>query len=202
MDQQIKHKKKMQNYKEKVDAKVAAAQEERGLIMVITGNGKGKTTAALGNAVRALGHGFNVGVAQFIKGEWESGEINFMRQHANSNHQFEYHSMNTGFTWDTQDKEADIAAAEKTWNDAKSMLTNSDLKLVVFDEITYMFSFDYLDIHEFMTALQNRPVDQTVIITGRNAKKALIEMADTVSEIKEIKHAYHEGIKAQKGIDW
>ena len=198
MSNQNKHKEKMQRYKEKVDNKIAQAQEERGIFIVITGKGKGKTTSAMGNVIRALGHGYKAGIAQFIKGQWDSGEVNFIREHVD----IEYHAMKTGFTWNTQDKEADTQACLDTWDAAKGMLANPDLKLVVFDEITYMFSYGYLDIELFIEALNNRPKDQTVIVTGRNAKQALVDLADTVSDVGEVKHAFHAGVKAQEGIDW
>lgn len=196
---QARHKKKMENYKAKVDAKIAAANEERGIVIVITGNGKGKTTAGFGNVLRCIGHGYQAGVVQFIKGNWDAGETGYLRDNVPG---LQLATMDTGFTWETQNKEADRKAAQETWEKAKPMLQNPDLKIVLLDEITYMFSFDYLDIDEVIEAIQQRPEDQTVIITGRNAKQKLIELADTVSEVKEIKHAFNAGIKAQKGIDW
>lgn len=198
-NQKQTHKEKMQKIQSTVAKRVDKATEERGIIIVMTGNGKGKTCAGFGNVVRCIGHGFNAGAVQFIKGTWEAGEVKLIQQ---LRPDFPYYAMRTGFTWDTQDKAADIAAAKEAWQHAKAMLTNPDLKMVLLDELTYMLSYEYLDLDEVLETLRQRPQDQTVIVTGRSAHKELVTMADTVSEIREEKHAFRAGIKAQQGIDW
>jgi len=192
-----RYRERQQRVKEKVDARVAAAQEERGIVMVFTGNGKGKTTAAFGTATRAVGHGKKVGVIQFIKGTWPNGERNLLEPHG-----VEFQVMATGFTWNTQDKESDTAACMAVWQHAKRMLADASLDLVVLDELTYMVAYDYLPLQEVLSALQNRPAHQSVIITGRGCHRDITEMADTVSELRPIKHAFDAGIKAQLGIDY
>ena len=192
-----KHQRKSQKLKEKVDATVEKAQIEKGIILVITGNGKGKSTAGFGTVTRAVGHGYKAAVAQFIKGTWACGERVLLEQHG-----VPFSVMETGFTWDTQDRELDIKAAKKVWQEVKVYLSNPEYHLVLLDELTYMLSFDYLDKQEVMDAIKQRPENQTVIITGRGAIKELRDMADTVSVIKDEKHAYTAGIKARKGVDW
>lgn len=197
--EQTRHQHRMQKIKQTVDKRISRATEERGIIIVMTGNGKGKTSAGFGNVIRCLGHGFNAGVVQFIKGEWEAGEVRFIKE---VRPDLPYFAMKTGFTWETQDREADTAAAQEAWTFAKKLLKDPTLKLVLLDELTYMLTYHYLDLEEVLACLQQRPQDQTVIITGRSAHKALTALADTVSEIKEEKHAFRAGIKAQQGIDW
>lgn len=197
--EQSRHQQKMQKIKQTVDKRIDKATEERGIIIVMTGNGKGKTSAGFGNVVRCLGHGFNAGVVQFIKGEWEAGEVRFIRE---VRPDLPYFAMKTGFTWNSQDLEADTAAAREAWQYAKTLLADPTLKVVLLDELTYMLTYHYLDLEEVLTCLKLRPHDQTVIITGRSAHKDLIALADTVSEIREDKHAFRAGIKAQQGIDW
>ncbi len=197
MSKQDKHKRKSQKLKEVVDAGIAKAQIERGILLVITGNGKGKSTAGFGTVARTIGHGLKAAVAQFIKGDWDCGERNLLEQQG-----VPFSVMNTGFTWDTQDRDADIAAAKVVWEDIKKYLSDPRYHLVLLDELTYMLSFDYLDKNEVLTAIKNRPENQTVIVTGRGAITGLREIADTVSVIKEEKHAYTAGIKARQGIDW
>ncbi len=192
-----KHKRKQQKLKEKVDAKVAEATEERGILLVITGNGKGKSTSGFGTVTRCVGHGFKAGVAQFIKGTWDNGEKNVLEKLG-----VEFHVMGTGFTWNTQDRKSDIEAAERVWKEAKRMLADPDLYLVLLDELTYMLSYDYLDKDEVLTALKNRPEHQTAVVTGRGAITELRELADTVSEVKDVKHAFRAGVKARQGVDW
>ncbi len=194
---QDKHKRKSQKLKEKVDAGIAKAQIERGILLVLTGDGKGKSTAGFGTVTRTVGHGLKAAVAQFIKGNWDCGERSLLEQQG-----VPFSVMETGFTWDTQDREADIAAAKIVWEDVKQFLKNPDYHLVLLDELTYMLSFDYLDKQEVLEAIKNRPENQTVIVTGRGAITALRDLADTVSVIKDEKHAYKAGIKARKGIDW
>ena len=192
-----RHQQRQQRLKEQVDARVAAANEVRGILMVFTGNGKGKTTAAFGTATRAVGHGKRVGVIQFIKGEWPNGERNLLEPHG-----VEFQVMATGFTWDTQNRDTDTAACLGVWQHARRMLQDPMLDLVVLDELTYMVSMDYLPLEEVLQALQQRPAQQSVIITGRGCHRELLELADTVSEMRPVKHAFDAGIQAQQGIDW
>jgi len=191
------HKKRMQSVKEKVDQRIDAAQEERGLVIVITGNGKGKSTSGFGTIARAVGHGLNAAVVQYIKGSWACGERNLLE---NAGVSFEV--MATGFTWNTQDKKQDIAAAQKVWQKNKALLKDANLDVLLLDELTYMLSYKYIDLDEVIEALNNRPINQHVIITGRACHRAIIDLADTVSEVQSIKHAFDNGMKAQQGIDW
>ncbi|TCS39030.1 cob(I)yrinic acid a,c-diamide adenosyltransferase [Reinekea marinisedimentorum] len=192
-----RYKERQQKRKNKVDETVSSAQIERGLLLVITGNGKGKSTSGFGTVARAIGHGQKAAVVQFIKGTWECGERNLLESHG-----VEFAVMATGFTWDTQDREADILAAEKAWSDAKRMLADPGLDLVLLDELTYMLSYKYLGLEEVLQTIANRPAEMSVVVTGRGAHPLLIEMADTVSEVKSVKHALNAGLKARKGIDW
>lgn len=191
------HQKRQQRLKEKVDTRIEQAQREQGILMIFTGNGKGKTTAAMGTATRAVGHQKKVGVVQFIKGTWENGERNLLEQFG-----VPFYVMETGFTWETQDKSADTTACLNTWQYALKLLNNPEYDLVILDEITYMISFNYLPLNEVISAISSRPAHQNVIITGRGCHRKLIELADTVTEMRPIKHAFDSGIKAQKGIDW
>lgn len=199
-----RYKERMQQRKEIVDSKIAKANEERGIVIVLTGDGKGKSSSGFGTAVRCLGHGYKVAIVQFIKGTWECGEKNFLTESIfrGAIPNLEYYVMSTGFTWETQNAEADKAAAQKVWDECKHVLTDPNIHLVLFDELTYMLNYKYLDKDEIVTAIQNRPHNQNVIITGRGAKKYLEDLADTFSEVKSIKHAFNAGIKAQKGIEW
>ena len=192
-----RHQQRQQRLKEQGDARIAAATETRGILMVFTGNGKGKTTAAFGTALRACGHGKNVAAVQFIKGEWPNGERNLLAQHG-----VEFQVMATGFTWETQNRASDTAACQQVWQHARRMLQDASLDLVILDEITYMVSMDYLNLDELIAALQQRPPQQSVIITGRGCHRTLLELADTVSEMRPVKHAFDAGIQAQQGIDW
>ncbi|MCG7496981.1 cob(I)yrinic acid a,c-diamide adenosyltransferase [Vibrio sp. Of7-15] len=196
-NKETRHKARQQKVKENVDARIAAAQEEKGLLLIITGNGKGKSTSGFGTVARAVGHGLTCGVAQFIKGTWDCGERNLLTQHGVT-----FHVMATGFTWETQNKEADTAAAQEIWQECKKMLADESLDVVLLDELTYMVSYGYVELDEVVEALNNRPSMQSVVITGRGAHRTLIEMADTVSEVKNVKHAFDSGVKALKGIDW
>lgn len=192
-----RHKSRQQKIKEKIDARVEQATIEKGLLLVITGNGKGKSTSGFGMIARASGHDQKCGVAQFIKGTWACGERNlFMKAGV------EFHVMATGFTWDTQDKKADTEAAQVVWQDCKRMLQDPSYDVILLDELTYMITFGYIELDEILHVLSNRPKDQSVIITGRSAHRKLIELADTVSEVKNIKHAFDSGIKVRRGIDW
>lgn len=192
-----RYQQRQQKLKEHVDGRVAAAQKQGGILMVLTGNGKGKSTAAFGTATRAVGHDMNVGVVQFIKGQWECGERNVLEKLG-----VKFHIMATGFTWNTQDKEGDTQAAQQVWQHGKAMLQDAAYDLVVLDEMTYMVRYGYIDLDEIIRYLKNRPQHQSVIITGRGCHRDIIELADTVSEIRPIKHAFDIGIQAQKGIDW
>ncbi|EPM7410578.1 cob(I)yrinic acid a,c-diamide adenosyltransferase [Klebsiella variicola] len=192
-----RYRERQQRLKDKVDARVAAAQDERGIVMVFTGNGKGKTTAAFGTATRAVGHGKKVGVIQFIKGTWPNGERNLLEPHG-----VEFQVMATGFTWNTQDRDSDTAACLAVWEHARRMLADGQLDLVLLDELTYMVAYDYLPLESVLSALRERPAHQSVIITGRGCHRDIIELADTVSELRPVKHAFDAGIKAQMGIDY
>ena len=192
-----RYQQRQQRQKEKVDARVAAAQDERGILIVFTGNGKGKTTAAFGTATRAVGHGKKVGVIQFIKGQWPNGERNLLEPLG-----VEFQVMATGFTWDTQNRETDTAACLEVWEHAKRMLSDESLDMVLLDEITYMVAYDYLALEEVLASLTQRPANQTVIVTGRGCHRDILEMADTVSELRPVKHAFDAGVKAQIGIDY
>jgi len=192
------HQVKMKRKKTQIDASIKKATDEKGLILVITGNGKGKSTSAFGMVARALGHGMKVGVCQFIKSRTDTGEEAFFNAHKNC----DWHVLGDGFTWDTQDKAQDIKTSLAGWEIAKKMLTNSSYDLVVLDELTYLLSYKYLEKERVLNIIKNKPSMQHVVITGRSALTELREIADTVSEIKEDKHAYKSGIKAQKGIDF
>ncbi|EIW8644315.1 cob(I)yrinic acid a,c-diamide adenosyltransferase [Klebsiella pneumoniae] len=192
-----RYRERQQRLKDKVDARVAAAQDERGIVMVFTGNGKGKTTAAFGTATRAVGHGKKVGVIQFIKGTWPNGERNLLEPHG-----VEFQVMATGFTWNTRDRDSDTAACLAVWEHARRMLADDQLDLVLLDELTYMVAYDYLPLESVLSALRERPAHQSVIITGRGCHRDIIELADTVSELRPVKHAFDAGIKAQMGIDY
>ena len=194
-----KHKAKMQKQKQRIDSQIAKNTLEKGVTILLTGDGKGKTSSAFGMVLRALGYNHKVGVVQFIKGQQLSGEELYLK---NSLPDVQFYQMGTGFTWDTQDRAADIQAAEKTWSIAKKMLQDETLDLVVLDEITYMLSFKYLNADEVINSIKSSPFGQSVIVTGRGGGSLLKEIADTVSEVKEIKHAYNSGIKARKGVDY
>ena len=194
-----KHKAAMEKQKAKVDAAIAAADTEQGVAVLLTGNGKGKSSSAFGMVMRALGYGQKVGVVQFIKGVQLSGEEIYLREHCP---QVTFYQMGTGFTWDTQDKSADIEAAQRTWAIAAPMLTDASYDLVVLDELTYMIAYKYLDEGMILEALSSRPASQSVVVTGRGGGAALEDIMDTVSEVVEVKHAYTAGIKARKGVDY
>ena len=198
-DKEARHNRAMEKQKAAVDAGVAAATTDRGVAVLLTGDGKGKTSSAFGMVLRALGYNQNVGVIQFIKGVQLSGEEHYLRDQCPD---VEFYQMGTGFTWDTQDRSGDIAAAERTWEQAANMLANPQLDLVILDELTYMLSFKYLDEEMVLNALQNRPENQSVVVTGRGGGSALADWADTVSEIKDVKHAYNSGVMARKGVDF
>ena len=191
------YKKRMQRKKEYIDSRIDAANIDKGITVLLTGNGKGKSSSAMGMICRALGYDMNVGLVRFLKGDQQTGEDLFLEGHPNilSAH------MESGFTWDTQDKDQDKKKATETWSEAKEFLINPNISVVVLDEITYMINYKYLDESEVLQALANRPKDQHVVITGRAASQALIDVSDTVSEVEDIKHAFRANIRAQKGID-
>ncbi|TMP82010.1 cob(I)yrinic acid a,c-diamide adenosyltransferase [Pseudoalteromonas phenolica] len=197
MSEQDRHQQRQQKVKEKVDEKVAAANIEKGIFQVITGNGKGKSTSGFGVVTRCVGHGQNAAVAQFIKGMWDCGERNLLEKVG-----VPFAVMKTGFTWETQNRETDTAAAVETWQQAKKWLVDDSIDLVLLDELTYMVSYDYLDLDEVICAIENRPKMQSVIVTGRGAHRRLTELADTVSEVRNVKHAFESGVKALKGFDY
>ncbi|MEM8500344.1 MAG: cob(I)yrinic acid a,c-diamide adenosyltransferase [Pseudomonadota bacterium] len=194
-----KHKASMQKQKEKVDARIEEASEERGVALLLTGDGKGKSSSAFGMVLRALGYEQRVGVVQFIKGMQLSGEEIYLKEKATD---VDFYQMGTGFTWNTQDRTSDIEAAERTWAEASRMLADSSLDLVVLDELTYMLAYSYLDEAMVIDAIKSRPFEQSVVVTGRGGGSALRDAVDTVSEVKDIKHAFKAGVKARKGVDF
>ena len=198
-DKNDKHKTKMQKQKQRIDSQIEKNNLEKGVMIFLTGDGKGKTSSAFGMVLRALGYNHKVGVVQFIKGQQLSGEELYLK---NTLPDVQFYQMGTGFTWDTQDRSSDIEAAEKTWSVAQRMLKDNTLDLVILDEITYMLSFKYLDPDTIINSIKGRPFGQSVVVTGRGGGSRLKEIADTVSEVKEIKHAYNNGIKARKGVDY
>lgn len=192
-----KHQQRQQKLKESIDAKVAKATKEQGIFMVITGNGKGKSTAGFGTVLRAVGHGQKASVVQFVKGQWPCGERNILEKLG-----VEFCVMGTGFTWNTQDKELDTKAAQAAWQEAKKMLADESQDIVLLDELTYMISYHYIDVEEVVQAIKNRPPMQHVIITGRACHRALLDIADTISEVKPTRHAFENGVKARIGFDY
>lgn len=192
-----RHRRRMQRQKDVVDARVAGAQTDRGVLVVNTGNGKGKSSSAFGMVARALGHGMRVAVVQFIKGSFATGEEAFFRRQPG----VEYHVMGEGFTWETQDADRDRRAALAAWELAAGFLSDPGLQLVVLDELNIALKLGLVPLDEVLTAVQARPRHQHVVITGRGAPQPLIEIADTVTEMRPVKHAFDAGIKAQKGIE-
>ena len=193
------HKSKMQKLQAEQKRKIAEATDPgRGLVLVHTGDGKGKSSSAFGVITRALGWGDKVAVVQFIKGKWVSGE----RQFFNKLGSVDWHTMGEGFTWDTQDKARDIAAAEAAFDKASELMSSGDYDLVVLDEINIALRYDYLSVDGVIEALKSRSQRTSVILTGRDAKSELCDYADLVSEMREVKHPFKSGIKAQRGIDF
>lgn len=192
-----RHQKRQQRLKAQIDKRIHQAQDERGLLILLTGNGKGKSTSGFGTIARAVGHGQKAAVIQFIKGNWACGERELLSMHG-----VKFAVMATGFTWETQNKEADQASAQKVWEQAKEMLADPSIDVILLDELTYMIHYHYLELDEVIQAIEQRPEPMSVIITGRGAHRRFIEMADTVSEIQSRKHAFDRGLKARKGIDW
>lgn len=197
-EQAQRYRARMQRQKTVVDAAIARADQTKGLLLVLTGNGKGKSSSAFGMVARALGHGMHVGVAQFIKGCSDTGEEAFFKQQPN----IIWHVLGEGFTWDTQDLLRDQATAQQGWVVVQNMLRDPTIDLLVLDELTYPLKFGWLNINEVLTDLQNRPPMQHVVITGRAAPDALCQVADTVTEMRNNKHAFQAGIQAQIGIDY
>ena len=194
-----RHRAKMEKRKAVQDAEVASKTIEKGLLIVNTGPGKGKSTAAFGLAMRMLGYGRKIGVVQFIKGAWHAGETDAFASFADL---VEWHTMGEGFTWETQDLKRDIAAAEKAWAKAKTLMADDSISLVVLDELNIALRYNYLDLPEVISALQNRRADLHVVVTGRNAKPELIEAADLVTEMTLVKHHFADGVMAQQGIEF
>jgi cob(I)alamin adenosyltransferase len=199
-DDEARHKAKMEKRKAVQDAEVASKTiTEKGLLIVNTGPGKGKSTAAFGLVMRALGHGWRVGVVQFIKGAWSTGERKALERFDDL---VSWKSMGEGFTWETQDRARDVAAAGRAWDAAKDMLADPGMRLVVLDEINIALRYDYLDLAEVVATLKARRPDLHVVVTGRNAKPEMIEAADLVTEMTLVKHHFAAGVKAQEGIEF
>ena len=198
-EEERRHQQRMQKKKALIDAKVAAATEERGVLILLTGNGKGKSSSGFGTVIRCIGHGYKAAVVQFIKGTWDCGERNFLQQRCP---EVPFVVMGSGFTWETQSKAKDKEAAEQAWQQTRALLQDDSLHLLLLDEITYVLNYGYLDVEEVYQALRDRPRNMSVIVTGRAAPKALQELADTVSIIDDNKHAFRAGIKARKGVEW
>lgn len=197
-ERNARHKARMERKKAVVDAAIAAATDTRGLLLVNTGNGKGKSSAAFGVLARAIGHGMKVGVVQFVKGRSDTGEEAFFRRQP----EVSWHVMGDGFTWDTQDRSADMASAKAGWEQARRFLDNPEIGLVVLDELNIALKYAYLDLSEVLRDINSRPEMQHVIVTGRGAPEALIEAADTVTEMGVVKHAFKAGIAAQAGVEF
>jgi cob(I)alamin adenosyltransferase len=199
-DEQERHRAKMANRKAAQDAEVAAKTiAEKGLLIVHTGTGKGKSTAAFGLVLRMVGNGGKCAVAQFIKGAWNTGERSVLEGFGDM---VRWHTLGEGFTWETQDKTRDMAAAAKAWETAKALMQDPDLKLIVLDEINIALRYDYLPLAEVVETLKARRPDLHVVVTGRNAKREMIEAADLVTEMTLVKHHFAAGVKAQAGIEY
>lgn len=193
------HKRQAQKHKEIFEQKLAAAQIEKGLLIVNTGTGKGKSTAAFGMGLRVLGHGMKLGVVQFIKGALSTGEREFLSRQPNC----DFHTVGDGYTWNTQSLESDMATAQKGWVEAVRMIQDLTYHMIILDELNVVLKYKYLNIDEVLNILKTRRPDLHVVITGRHAPQELIDGADLVSEIKPIKHPYREqGVKAQKGVEF
>ncbi len=192
------HEERMSDKKAVIDARIAKATEERGVTILLRGNGKGKSSSAFGTMMRSLGHGKKAAVVQFVKGRVETGEYKFFKDYPG----LDWHVMGHGFTWETQDKAYDIAAAEQAWEITQGLLQDPSIDLLVLDEMAYVFKYNYLPLEPVLEALAKRPHDQTVIITGRVMSEALVEYADTISTVKDDGHAFRIGVKAQAGIEF
>jgi cob(I)alamin adenosyltransferase len=194
-----RHKSRMQRKKEIVDQKIASANRDAGVLVVNTGNGKGKSSSAFGMAIRALGHGMKVGVVQFIKGAKSTGEELFLQRFPE---EVSFHAMGEGYTWETQNRERDVACAQRAWERAKAFLSDPEVGMVVLDELNIALKYHYLDVNQIIADLQARPAMQHVVVTGRGALPELIAIADTVTEMQPVKHAFAAGIAAQRGVEW
>jgi cob(I)alamin adenosyltransferase len=194
-----RHRVRMERKKEIIDQKIAAAQKDIGIIIVNTGNGKGKSSSGFGMVIRAMGHGMKVAVVQFIKGAMSTGEEKFLRRFPD---EVSFHAMGEGYTWETQDRERDVQKAEQAWEMAKTFLSDPSIGLILFDELNIALKYRYLDVDTVIADLLDRPDMQHVVITGRGAPDELIAIADTVTEMNEVKHAFKAGIAAQAGTEW
>ncbi len=198
-DRNARHAEAMRALKAERDALMAEKHDGAGLLMVHTGDGKGKSTAAFGMIARALGWGYRVGVVQYIKGNWITGERQFFRKFPD---QVRYEVMGEGFTWDVADRQRDVAAAEKAWAVSREMIADPDLHLVVLDELNIALRYDYLDVNDVATTLAARPVAKHVCVTGRNAKPEILAIADLVTDFVQVRHPFEQGFKAQRGVDF
>ena len=198
-ERDARHAARMQRKKALIDQKIAEAQDEYGLLLVHSGNGKGKSSSAFGMLARALGHGMRCGVVQFIKGAASTGEETFFRRFPD---EVSYHVMGEGFTWETQDRQRDIAKAAEAWTVARQLLSDEGIGLVILDELNIALKHGYLQLEPVLADIQARPLNQHVVVTGRGAPAALIEAADTVTEMTLVKHAFKAGVKAQKGVEF
>lgn len=194
-----RHRERMQRKKDVVDQKINAAKRDTGVLLINTGNGKGKSSSAFGMVMRALGHGMKVGIVQFIKGGTPTGEEQFLRRFPEA---VQFHAMGEGFTWETQDRERDIACAQRAWERAQQFLSDPAIGMVVLDELNIALKHRYLDVERVIADLRARPAMQHVVVTGRAAPPELIAIADTVTEMQVVKHAFATGIAAQPGVEW
>ena len=194
-----RHAEKMRRKKEARDKIIATKTIEKGLLIVHTGKGKGKSTAAFGLVFRALGNGMKVGIVQFVKGKWETGERAALARFGD---QVTINTMGEGFTWETQDRQRDIAAARAAWKKAKTLIADDVHEVVLLDELNIVLRYDYLDLAEVLETLKNKPERKHIVVTGRNAKDELIEAADLVTDMTQVKHPFRSGVKAQRGIEF
>jgi len=194
-----RHRDRMARKKAIIDAKIASADKNIGVLIVNTGNGKGKSSSGFGMAMRAMGHGMKVGVVQFIKGAMSTGEEMFLRRFPE---ECSFHAMGEGYTWETQNRERDIEKAQQAWEQARSFLRDPSYGMVVLDELNIALKYQYLDVHQVIADLLDRPEMQHAVVTGRAAPPELIEVADTVTEMAVVKHAFKAGIAAQPGTEW
>jgi cob(I)alamin adenosyltransferase len=194
-----RHAEKMRRKKEARDRILATKTVEKGLLIVHTGKGKGKSTAAFGMVFRALGNGMKVGIVQFVKGKWQTGERLALEKFSD---QVTMHTMGEGFTWETQDRARDIAAARAAWQKAEALVTDGEHQFVLLDELNIVLRYEYLDVSEVLAVLKARPPMKHVVVTGRNARDELIEAADLVTEMEQVKHPFRSGVKAQRGIEF
>jgi cob(I)alamin adenosyltransferase len=199
IDEAARHKAKMAHRKAVQDAEVAGKTVEKGLLIVHTGKGKGKSTAAFGLMLRALGRGWRCGVVQFGKGAWQSGERAAIERFGD---QVEWHTLGEGFTWETQDRARDVAAAQRAWAAAAKLMADRTIRLIVLDELNIALRYDHLDAARVVAALKERRADQHIIVTGRNARPEMIDAADLVTEMTLVKHHFAAGVKAQEGIEY